>query len=88
MKKLSRIWNEAKILTAVQNEITDIEKGSEIVPYMMLNSIREKAARMMCFGKISNDFYHDIFCPDGEDYTHHWADINRDKIKNYVLSFK
>ena len=48
---------------------------------MFLNNIRSEAAEMLIMGKISFEFYENVF--SGNTLNLHWSEKNKEFIENY-----
>lgn len=76
MKKFMMKVRERQIIKAIKNAM-EMESG---LRFLILNQIKSDSAKMALFGKISTEFYKNVFTTKGSE---HYTKANYDYIMNY-----
>lgn len=76
MRIIERLFEKTYIRMIKEEMIKE-----DYIKYLSLNTLKSKAAADLMKGKISHDFYKNVFL--GGDISHHYTEVNKDFIKNY-----
>lgn len=76
MKKFMMKVRERQIINAIKENM-EKENG---LRFLTLNKIKSDSAKLALFGKISMDFYKNVFTTEGSE---HYTKANYDYIMNY-----
>lgn len=79
-KKIRTIINEAKYVAKIQEALAI---DNIFIRGLSLNGLRDKASTDLLNGKITSEFYTNVFAISKENWGKHYWEANKENIEKY-----